>query len=152
MMEHRMLSINDVSVSDRPVVYICYGLGSCIGLFITDRAKAVSGGAHIALAMSSHVEQYPAASDMIDRLLNGLKERGSDLTCLRAKVTGGAKVYDGSPDIGTCNIEVVLRYLVSRKIFIAATDVGGRHARTARFDCKTGELGITTSGLKMYSI
>jgi chemotaxis protein CheD len=152
MIEHRVLSINDLNVSDHPVVYTCYGLGSCIGLFITDRSRAVSGGAHIALAGTSDTGEYPNACEMIDQLLNGMREQGGDLSCLRAKVTGGAHVYDCSPDIGAFNTEIVLNYLVSHKIFIAATDVGGRFARTARFNCKTGELDITTSNLKMYSI
>ncbi len=152
MIEHIMLAINDVDVSDHPVVYTCYGLGSCIGLFISDRSKAVSGGAHIALALPSPNSQYPDAFDMIDQLLTGLKERGSDLSTLRAKIAGGARVYDSSPDIGACNVEMVMNYLVRHKIFLAATDVGGRCARTARFDSDTGKLGITTSDLTTYSI
>jgi len=92
------------------------------------------------------------AAQMINNLLKSLKNMGSDLNYLRAKVTGGAQVYESSLGIGLQNTQVVLQQLLERKIYIAAMDVGGRVSRTARFNSVTNELHISTSEQKMYSI
>ena len=149
-MTDRVLNINDIDATNRPVIYTCYGLGSCIGLFISDRVRKVSGGAHIPLLTSSGSE-FLDAPLMIGRLLQLLKGLGSDLNCLRAKVAGGARVYDSSHDIGRHNARIVLEHLVDERIFVAAKDVGGTEPRTARFNSLTGELHISTLE-RTYSI
>ena len=151
-MKKRMLNINEVEVNDNPVVYTCYGLGSCIGLFITDSVKKLSGGAHIPLPFSLHAGEFEDATRIINRLLFAFSNLGSDLNYLRAKVTGGAQMYESSFGVGQQNIEIVLQKLIDKKIFIAATDVGGKVSRTARFNSITGELQISTSEQKTYSI
>lgn len=147
-----MLTINDVDVTCNPVVYTCYGLGSCIGLFVTDRLKGLAGGAHIPLPSSSESGEFLGASCLINELLKAFSMMGSDLNYLRAKITGGAKVYDGASSIGEQNMQVVLQQLMDRRIFIAASDLGGRVSRTARFSSATGELEISTSEQKTYRI
>jgi chemotaxis protein CheD len=77
---------------------------------------------------------------------------GSDLAYLRAKITGGAQVYDSHLNIGQRTSQEVIRQLIDNKIFIAATDIGGRVSRTARFNSFTGDLQITTSEQKTYCI
>ena len=151
-MRNRMLSINDVEVDCGPVLYTCYGLGSCVGLFITDRVQQLSGGAHIALPSSCGSGVYPDATRMMNALMTGLREKGSDLICLRAKIVGGAKVYDLPGNIGAQNVNVVLQYLLTNRIFVAATDLGGHIARTATFNSITGAVGISTSDQKKYFI
>src|SRR4051812_11663902 len=95
MIEYK-LNIGDVVASAVPASYICFGLGSCIGLFIQDRVTGISAGAHIFLPEE---EQEPAdsskfysATAAIDNILEQFKFHGNDLTALRAKVTGGANV------------------------------------------------------------
>ena len=151
-MRERMLNINEVEVSSSPVVYTCYGLGSCIGLFVTDPLKKLSGGAHIPLPGPSSAGNFQGASSMIEELLNTFTKLGSDMNCLRAKITGGSRVYESSPLIGEQNTHAVLQHLIDRRIFIAATDVGGRVSRTVRFNSVTQELRISTSEQKMYCI
>jgi chemotaxis protein CheD len=151
-MTTKMLGINDVDATGKPVVYTCFGLGSCIGLFVTDRVKKLSGGAHIPLPSSSGLNQYHNASQMIDELLEAFQKQGSDLKYLRAKVTGGAHVYESSLRVGEQNIHAVLQCLLEKKIFVAGVDVGGHVARTARFNTVTGELEISTSDRKMYTL
>lgn len=151
-MKNRMLTINALEVSHIPILYTCYGLGSCIGLFLTDRLNNLSGGAHIAMPTKDAASQYPAAMEIMDELVLRLKQQGSDLTCLRAKIAGGAKVYENALDIGEQNIRVVLQYLIDKRIFLAAADLGGKLARTVRFNSQTGELAISTSGQRMYFI
>ncbi len=151
-MRSKVLNINEVDVTGKPVIYTCYGLGSCIGLFLTDRLRGLSGGAHIPLPVSTEESEWYGVSGMIDILLENLKSMGSDLNCLRAKVTGGAQVFENMTNIGDQNVQSVLQQLVNRKIYLAAKDVGGKVSRTARFNSVTGELKISTSERKTYSI
>ncbi len=151
-MRSKVLSINEVDVTAKPVVYTCYGLGSCIGLFLTDRLRGISGGAHIPLPDSNKESEWLGVSGMIDIMLENLKSMGSNLNCLRAKMTGGAHVLETMTNIGDQNVQSVLQQLMNRKIYLAAKDVGGKVSRTARFNSVTGELKISTSECKTYSI
>lgn len=151
-MRIKMLNINEMDVSAEPVVYICYGLGSCIGLFLADRTKGLSGGVHIPLPHLSGPSEWKDAISLIDELLQAFQAGGSDLNTLRAKVTGGAQVYGNQVGIGTQNAAVVLKQLCDRKVYIAATDLGGTVSRTARYNSHSGELEISTSEQKKYSI
>lgn len=151
------LNIGDVVISDAPATYTCFGLGSCIGLFIQDRLTGLSGGAHIFLpASDTHsIEQdkFYAADAAIQNILDRFKERGSNLNALRAKVVGGANVLGGNLQTGPQNTASVLQRLVASKIFIAAQDVGGTITRTVHFKTDTGELIVkvpTTNELKIY--
>lgn len=151
-MIRKVLGIDELYSSGKPVEYTCYGLGSCIGLFINDRVKGLSGGAHIALPVATTESEFTDAEKMIDTLLQQFSDQGSDLLTLRAKIAGGAQVFETSLDIGKQNIDVVLRQLTDKRIFIAAMDVGGKVSRTARFNGESGEVKISTSEQKTYTI
>ncbi len=133
-------------------MYRCYGLGSCIGLFVVDRLAGLSGGAHIAVPSSLDADTFSGASHLINKLLTSFQEYGSTLTGLRSKVTGGAQIYESSLNIGKQNIDSVWHELVQRKIYIAAADVGGTISRTACFNTVTEALEISTSGHTIYFI
>jgi len=146
MIDHR-LNIGDLIVSkNKDMTFTCFGLGSCIGLFLQDRITGISGGAHILLP--SEIEspnifgQFYSVQSAINELLLQFKKRGSSLMTLRAKVTGGANVLSSDIEFATGkrNTENVINNLIKNKIFIAASETGGQHARTAKFNCKTGEL------------
>lgn len=141
------LNIGDVASSASRARYMCYGLGSCVGLFISDRITGASAAAHILLPnadlcaeedLSKHYNVHSAFAEMLKRL----KMMGSNLTSLRAKVAGGANVMSMNLQTGALNVESVLRQLTEHKIYIAATDVGGTHCRTASFESETGQLTV----------
>jgi chemotaxis protein CheD len=150
------LSIGDVAISSQKANYTCFGLGSCIGLFIQDRVQRLSAGAHIFLPESEngptgHAKFY-SVKNAIDEILIQLKRGGSTLQTLRAKVTGGANVVRLNSQTGERNAESVLRYLTENKIYIAAVDVGGTYCRTARFESETGLLTVKTPQINEYKI
>jgi chemotaxis protein CheD len=151
-MRHAVLQINDLHVSNDPIIYTCFGLGSCIGLFIADRISGVTGGVHIPLPHSAGCGEFLSAARLIEMLLTSFSSKGSDLCFLRAKMAGGSQVYQSMIDLGKQNIVSVVGQLTERKIFLAASDVGGRIARTVRFNSVTGELSISTSEQKTYTI
>lgn len=147
MMNH-ILNIGDLITGKASnVTYSCLGLGTCVGVFLQDRALGISGGAHIILPDDeSHVFsffKYAGVSAALGEMLQQFRMLGSNLTALRAKVTGGASIYTDSLSTGQRNVESVKSYLTSHRIYIAAMDVGGHYNRAARFDCSTGTLHVS---------
>jgi len=143
------LNIGDVVTSPRQASYTCYGLGSCIGLFLHDRLTGLSGGAHILLpesesGVSSFSKFYNVVS-ALDEMLAQFTNQGSTLEALRAKIVGGANVIGVNMLTGERNVKSVVRQLVARKIFVAALEVGGRYSRTAKFESTTGNLIVRIS-------
>jgi len=146
MMNYK-LTIGDVKVHKGKATFTCHGLGSCIGLFIQDRTTGLAGGAHIFLPDTSHERQteenkFYCVTSALNQLLTQFETNGSDLTCLRAKVTGGANVLKLGMQIGYINAQATISQLNTNKIFIAATDLGGQYSRTVHFSTLTGELTV----------
>lgn len=145
MIEYR-LNIGDVIASSRNVSYTCFGLGSCIGLFLHDRTTSFSGAAHIFLpervTVESQWNKFYDVTSALDALLGQFAAMGSDLQAVRAKVTGGASITGRGMDTGLQNGKAVLSELINRRIYIAAADIGGTSARTARFNSTTAELHV----------
>lgn len=151
-MRTEILQINDLYVTRQPVLYTCFGLGSCIALFIADRVNGITGGVHIPLPDTIGPGEFLSAARLIEALLNNFKKMGSNLNFLRAKMAGGAQVYDSLINLGQQNIDSVVAHLTGRRIFLAAADVGGRLARTVHFNSVRGTLTIFTSEQKSYTI
>lgn len=151
-----MLNIGEVKTFDFPVTLTCYGLGSCVGLFLQDRSKGISGGAHILLPDDNSEPGGTNAQYDVTRAFNKLIEqfqgKGSILKTLRAKITGGANVLNLSLNIGQRNIDSVVSQLVKHRIYIAASDVGGNVSRTARFISDSGALLVKTSENNFYKV
>lgn len=149
----KMLQINEVDVSNVDIEYACFGLGSCIGLFVSDRTRGITGAAHIPLPDGQDTgDELLDAGRLIKLLLKGFELKGSDLLTLRAKIAGGSSIYNGARDMGERNIKAVTKLLVDNRIYLAAADVGGSISRTARYDSKSGNLHIRTSEKKSYFI
>jgi chemotaxis protein CheD len=142
------LNIGDVCSDSSPAEYKCYGLGSCIGVFVTCRLTGASAGAHIALPESpiDNIDGiFPDASSAIGEMLQQLRRKGSNLQNLRAKMAGGATVI-GSGDIGERNSNVIREYLVMNRIFVAANHTGGTASRSLTFKSDSGELTMRLNG------
>jgi chemotaxis protein CheD len=143
-----ILNIGDlVTGKTKDVTYSCLGLGTCVGVFLQDRSRGISGGAHIMLPDDeSNVFsyfKYGSVSAALGEMLQQFKVLGSNLNTLRAKVTGGACMYTDSLSTGQRNVAAVTLYLKSNGIYIAAMDVGGTYNRAARFECSTGTLHVS---------
>ena len=155
-MRTHVLNIGEVKTDITPSVFTCFGLGSCIGLFVQDRATGISGGAHILLPENEKANakdgKFYNVKDALDRLFMQFIRSGSTLETLRAKFVGGANIITASGNIGERNIKSVIDHLVSHKIFIAALDVGGSASRTAHFHSCTSVLRVRTSENTQYRI
>ncbi|HTJ52770.1 MAG TPA: chemotaxis protein CheD [Cyclobacteriaceae bacterium] len=151
------ISPGEVKSFSTPVTISCFGLGSCVGVFLQDQKKGIAGGAHINLSDDFNDLGPNGKPDNVKQaireLLEQLKERGSDLKALRAKVAGGAS-SPASPSsfAGNKNIESVINYLIEEKVFLAAMDVGGTQNRIAKFDGVSGMLLIRHSDSNYYKV
>jgi len=144
-MREEVLLIGEVKVFDQPVVMKCYGLGTCVGLFVKDRMTGITGGAHIFLPEvnegNSMGEGMPAEV-CVEHMLDEMKKKGASLDTLRAKIAGGSSSLLQSYDVGSLNTKGVIDALVRNKVFIAAMDVGGAVSRTVKFNTTSGELTV----------
>lgn len=157
-MKELILNIGAVKAVKEDTTMVCFGLGSCIGLFVQDRVTGISGGAHILLPehenSNMNDENAYNAVKAINTLLQQFEKLGSSLQTLRAKVVGGSNVMSVPNLVGKQNAKSVIDELVKRKVFIAACDIGGVYSRTARFNTINGELVVKTpetSQIKIYS-
>ena len=145
------LNIGDVAFGMGKVHYTCFGLGSCMGLFLQDRITGASGGAHILMPGNevgpNSAGKFYNVLDAVEHLLSQFRQNGSNLMTLRAKITGGANVLGVHSELGKRNVETLTDALVANRIYIAATDVGGSQCRTARFDGLSGVLTVSRPGI-----
>lgn len=137
--------IGEVKVFDRPVMMKCYGLSTCIGLFVKDRITGITGGAHIFLPESNKgnsLGEGMGAGECVEQMLEQMRNRGASLGTLRAKITGGANPLLNFYEVGSRNTKEVIEALVRNRVFIAAMDVGGNVSRTAKFNTTSEELTV----------
>jgi chemotaxis protein CheD len=143
-MKNKAISINETDVTDEAVIYTCFGVGSCIAVFLNDRMTGLAGGAHIPLAYDTPGE-WLSASAILGELLSKFRSKGSNLNFLRAKIAGGADLFQSVKGPGSDNIRAIYKELAAHKIYISAEDLGGTSPRTARFNTRTGELMVSSS-------
>ncbi|MBO8155214.1 MAG: chemotaxis protein CheD [Bacillaceae bacterium] len=148
------VGIADLNVVRAPGVIRTSGLGSCVGVVIYDQAKQIAGLAHVMLPDSSlskgkTLNKAKYADTAIKELLDLLMKEGAKKYALRAKMAGGAQMFQFSTGgdmmrIGPRNVEAVKKQLDIFRIPIVAEDVGGKNGRTIEFNPETGMLNIRT--------
>lgn len=146
------VGIADMKIVTAPDLIRTSGLGSCVGVVIYDQDKKIAGLAHIMLPESSisKVKTFnPAkyADTAIHELVANLLTEGASKTALKAKIAGGAQMFQFSSKnemmrIGPRNVEAVKKELVRHTISLVGEDTGGNSGRTIEFDPCKGTLLI----------
>jgi|SRR5690625_201466 len=147
-----IVGIADLNTAKAPSTIRTSGLGSCVGVVIYDISKQIAGLAHIMLPYSNPEKadnQYKYADTAIEILINKLIEQSASKFNLKAKIAGGAQMFQISTGtdimrIGPRNIKAVREQLDKHRIPIIAEDVGGKSGRTIEFDPESGKLKIRT--------
>lgn len=148
------VGIADLNVVKAPHSIRTSGLGSCVGVIVYDLSQKIAGMAHVMLPDSSlakvgnlNIAKYAdtAIDDLIDRLL----KTGVNKYALKAKLAGGAQMFQFTSGsdimrIGPRNVEAVKKKLEEYRIPIVSEDVGGSSGRTIEFDPDSGMLNIRT--------
>ena len=139
----------------RPQMITTIGLGSCVGVVLYDPSNGICGMLHAMLPHYSAIRNNSNRAKFVDTgledMLAALIRQGADKKRLKAKVAGGAQMFDFSSDsdvlsVGLQNTLAVKETLERLRIPIVAEDIGEHYGRTICFDPATGELNIKAVG------
>ncbi|MBU9714529.1 chemotaxis protein CheD [Evansella tamaricis] len=154
MSEVIKVGMADLNYANSPDTIRTSGLGSCVGVIIYDEKVSTCGMAHImlphsSLARNGDIHRPKYADTAVEDLIENLVKRGSPEYRLRAKMAGGAQMFQFASTnevmrIGPRNVESVREILKSYHIRIISEDVGGNSGRTIEFNPKTTVLEIRT--------
>lgn len=134
--------------------WVIYGLGSCIGLILSDHIGRNAAMAHIVLPQSPGTGVVDQPGKYVDTavpfLLAELRRLGSHERNIRAQIVGGAKMLQLTKmgDIGRRNIESIRQVLADHRIPTIAECLGGTSGRTLRWDRKLGIATMSQVGQK----
>jgi chemotaxis protein CheD len=148
-----MVRMGELAVSSLPGhVLVSLGLGSCIGLALTDRRMGIAGLAHIVLPQSQgHASDNPRkfADLAVPELVSELEDLGARKVRLEAALVGGASMFavsTSSLEVGQRNEAAVRELLKLMRIPVKATATGGNKGRTIRVDVATSAVMYREAG------
>ncbi len=159
MVMHSVSNVVNVGISDLNIVLApqtirTLGLGSCVGVVIYDLHNKIGGLSHVMLPNSeltrqTKINEYKYVDTAIPILVEKLYSQGAKKYALKAKIAGGAQMFQfesnsESMRIGPRNVEAVQQTLQELNIPIVSKDVGGKRGRTIEFDPQTGLLEVRT--------
>jgi chemotaxis protein CheD len=136
----------------REPVQISMILGSCAGVCLYDRRRAIGGATHYMLPQwagpGTPSTRYGDVA--LDVLLKQFQEHGSGPKDLEAKIFGGACMFavfraeNGSDDhIGSRNVNMALQTFLQLGIVIASRDTGGENGRKIKMQSDTGLVAVS---------
>ena len=155
------VGIADLNIAKDPNRLITVGLGSCIGIALFDRNKNIAGLAHIMLPDSTQFNNvsnsYKFANLAIPELIIKMEKIGANKRMLKAKIAGGASMFNFSDksmimDIGNRNGIAVKEALNNLGIPILGEDIGGNKGRTMIVHAVDGIVQIRTVGMGIKEI
>lgn len=155
------VGIADLKITKTPNKIMTVGLGSCIGIAMYDSSLEHGGLAHIMLPDSSQFSNInnplKFADLAIPILIDELIRSGADKSSLKAKIAGGASMFNFSDknvvmDIGNRNIISVKETLKKFSVPVISEDVGGNKGRTIIFNTLNSNLLVRTVGLPIKEI
>lgn len=155
------VGIADMNTAYSPDKIITVGLGSCIGIAIHDRIEGLGGLAHIMLPDSTQFNNIKNPLKFADLavplLIEKLEKLGSNRKNLKAKIAGGASMFNFSDrsmimDIGNRNGTAVKDSLKKNSIPVIGEDIGGNKGRTMIFDISNGIVLIKTVGIGLKEL
>jgi chemotaxis protein CheD len=152
MLQRRInLNLGEYKVTNREEEIVCYGLGSCVGLFLYDRVNKIAAAAHVVLSGDLEKHSTHNANTAFFKLLQGIRHLGGNLNTLRAQIVGGANIFNTELDVGRRNVESLQHLIREHKIYLASQEVGGKQGRTAIFNTKDGSLTVSSVNRKINS-
>ena len=157
------VGISDYKTSKSPDTLVTYALGSCVGIALYDSISHIGGLSHIMLPSSSLRangiidDRMKYADTAIPDLISELERLGAKRSSLRAKIIGGANMFNTTgtsfvDTIGERNIEAVRQVLAQLSIPLVAEDVGANYGRTVYFLLEDGKVKVQSLGKNINEI
>ena len=139
-----VVGIGEMKIISKPGHVVCYGLGSCVAVFLFSSASPVCAAAHVMLpgrCANEGVESMSYSYQAIKRMCYAMRQAGCHYQNIQAKLAGGANLVPGMQmNIGQENINSVEYELARYNIKISGRDTGGTISRTVRFNTRTKEV------------
>jgi chemotaxis protein CheD len=154
-MNHTVM-VGDMKLGVDGDMVVTHALGSCLGLVVFDPAVKVGGLLHAMLPLSNiNPEKARANPAMfvdtgVPLLFNSLYEKGAVKSRLVVKAAGCGNPMGKNEvfKIGERNYTVLKKLLWKNNILLEAEDVGGTVSRTIHFDVSTGQVVLSSGGVK----
>jgi chemotaxis protein CheD len=155
------VGIGQIAASDVGTIVIsALGLGSCIGVVLTDTRAGVAGMAHVMLpasAASSSGSPGKFADTAVPALLDEVLRLGADRSRLVATIAGGAQMFGAGSgatllNIGGRNDLAVRSALSAAGLRLRAADVGGNAGRTMTVTVGTGVVTVRAVGAEAVAL
>jgi chemotaxis protein CheD len=149
------VGVDFVASADAGVVISALGLGSCIGLVLTDAQAGVAGMAHVMLPASRPgAEGSPGkfADTAVPALLDQVLRLGAQRVRLQARIAGGAQMFGGGGGVGSMlnigerNAVAVRDALKAVGMRIRAADTGGNAGRSMLVAVTGGAVTVRAVG------
>lgn len=150
-MEEIVVGIGDMKAVRGKWEIITYALGSCVGICLYDLNAGVGGMVHAMLPTAIRNLDFTNPDKYVDsgikHLCHDLCHRGATVQNLRAKIVGGARMFEfkttmGDTDIGSANVIQAKQTLAELGIKLKREVTGGTVARTIRFRTIDGSVLI----------
>lgn len=132
------------------------GLGSCVAVLLYDPGARIGGLAHALLpeppasaATGRGAARYAVTA--AGALVDAMEREGADRTRLRARLVGGASMFEellggAGSGIGARNVAAARGALEELGVPLHATNVGGRLGRSVRLRVSDGRVVISSVG------
>jgi len=120
-------------------------LGSCVAVCLYDPTLKIGGINHYMLPLwnGQGLASPKFGNIAIEKLLEKMTSLGSQQRSLRAKVFGGANIFESKLQqfqIGERNIAIAEQMLHDYNIIIISSSLGGSTGRKIQFNTHTGEV------------
>jgi chemotaxis protein CheD len=127
-------------------------VGSCVAICLYDPTVKVAIMAHVILPKNNTSDPNPKpeakfADVAIKIMLDKLQANGAKINQLKAKMAGGANIFQNEGkvntfDIGEKNTDAIKSILKEKKIPIVAQDIGSKSGKWVIFDMNSLEMKI----------
>jgi chemotaxis protein CheD len=153
---NHVVGVGDMKIGRREDMIVTHALGSCLGLMVYDPAAQVGGLLHAMLPLSKINMQkaaenpYMFVDSGVPELFRQLYELGGQKSRMVIKAAGCGQPLGNSEmfKIGERNYTILKKLLWKNNILIEAEDVGGICSRTVYFDLSTGQVTISSKGVR----
>lgn len=133
---------------------VSMGLGSCVGVALVDRERAIAGLAHVMLPAANAAYSAPAkfADRAIPTLLASVERLGAQRERTIAVLAGGAQMFAGAragvagSDLGARNEAAVRDALAAAGVPVRAAATGGDRGRTVRVRVGEARVSVKEAG------
>ena len=148
--------VGDMKVGRKDDMLVTHALGSCQGLTVYDPAEKIGGMLHAMLPLSkinpgkAEANPFMFVDTGVPKLFREIYEMGGQKSRLIVKAAGCGQPLGNNEmfKIGERNYTILKKLLWKNNVLLESEDVGGTVSRTIHFDLASGQVIISSGGLK----